>query len=631
MRLLSRTTLLSVLSLLAAAPLAGQRVTGVVLDSVSGLGVPGAVIAAFDSAGQPGVRTISDEFGKFSVDVPEGPGRLRVIRIGFQPRTVSIPASAERRARRLEIRMLSLPALLTRVHVSDRAICPGSDDQSGALALWEQARAGLLAAVVARQARPGNMSVLEFVSDEDPGSRLVLKQSTRVTSGTTARPFVASREAGEFARQGYMARDGSSLTFFAPDADILLDEKFATTHCFGIVRDAQHPGQVGLSFEPSPGGRPDGFVDVDGTLWIESDQPALRTLDFAYTGLDPAYREVGTGGTLVFRTMTNGLVYIERWHMELPAMAASTTPRQRLPGRRAGAILPMAGGLQDTHVVQWRETGGEVLSAHWADGSHAESSLGVVTGNVRDPDGRPLAGVRVRLDGTQSVAETDGTGRFVLSPVLPGRYGLDMVDSAYAPFIDPRRARQTIAVSRDTLRVGTTAMRARTRAVARLCDDVSATPPQSAVVLGTVTAASGRLAPGTNLAVSWTYVESGNSTPQTSGTIEVTPSHDGRFIVCRVPFGAKLHLSLARGDTVLADTSAIVPRQPVEELRWMVDARFGRGGASRDQAELLQATDRGRIPRHGGERAPEESCRLIQSALCRFGDSVARDRLGIVR
>ncbi len=222
-------------------------------------------------------------------------------------------------------------------------------------------------------------------------------------------------------------------------------------------------------------------------------------------------------------------------------------------------------------MVQWREIGGEVLSAHWPDGSHAESSLGVVTGLVRDPDGRPLAGVRVGLDGTQSAAETDGSGRFVLSPVVPGRYGLDVVDSAYAPFIDPRRAQQTIAVGRDTLRVGTIAMRARARAVSRLCDDDASTPSHSAVVLGTVTAASGRLGPGTNLAVSWTYVEAGNSTPQTSGTIEVTPSNDGRFIVCRVPFGAKLALHLVRGDSTLASTSAVLGDDAVQQVTWNVN------------------------------------------------------------
>ena len=553
--------------MLAAATLSAQRVTGTVRDSVSGLAVPGAVVSAFDSAGRAGLRTISDEFGRFSLEVAAGPARLRIIRIGFEPRSVAVPASAPARAASLEIRMLALPALLTRVHVSDQAICPGNEDRSGALALWDQARAGLLAAVVARQAKPGNMTVLEFVTDENPDSFLVIRQTTRFVQGTTARPFVAVRAADAFARQGYMTRDGSTLTFFAPDADVLLDQKFASTHCFRIVRDdAIHPKELGLSFEPSPGGRPEGFVDVDGTLWIESDHPALRSLDFAYTGLDPAYREAGTGGELVFRNMTNGLVYIERWNMRLPAMAASTMPGQRLPGRATGTALP--GAVGPRHVVQWREIGGEVLAARWPDGSHAESSLGVVTGVVQDRGGRPLGGVQVRLDATPSATETDDAGRFALSPIVPGRYGLDVVDSAYAPFIDPRHAEQTISVRRDTLNVGPITMIARTRAVNRLCDGDASAEPHSAVVLGTATNASGSLPPGTGVAVSWTYQSPGSPTPRNSGTIEVTSGHGGRFVVCAVPFGATLHLHLVRRDSTAADTTVMVGGEAVKRVEW---------------------------------------------------------------
>ncbi|MGH7668151.1 MAG: carboxypeptidase-like regulatory domain-containing protein, partial [Gemmatimonadaceae bacterium] len=443
--------------------------------------------------------------------------------------------------------------------------------------------------------KPGNITALEFVTDEDPGSHLVVRQTTHTTSGTTGRPFVAVREAGEFARQGYMARDSGSLNFFAPDADVLLDQKFAATHCFSIVRDdAGHPNEVGLSFEPSPGGRPDGFVDVDGTLWLQSNHPALRTLDFGYTGLDPAYREAGTGGQLVFRTMPNGLVYIERWEMHLPAMAANAARGQSLPGRAAGNVFP--GSLRNVHVVQWRETGGEVLSAQWPDGSHAESSLGVITGIVRDPDGHPLAGVRAGLDGTPTAATTDSTGRFTMSPVVPGRYGLDVLDSTYAPFIDPRRAAQTISVHRDTLNVGAIVLQGRTQAANRLCGDETTTPSHSAVVLGTVTDASGLLARGANVAVSWTYRQPGDPVPRTSGTIKAEPSDDGRFIACHVPFGATLSLRLVRRDSTVADTTLMVGQAAIQRVEWS-PAPVRPPKESSSAAQPLQSTDRGRIAR----------------------------------
>lgn len=551
------------------SPLTAQTITGTVRDSLSGLAIPGAVVSAFDSAGHAGRRTISDAFGRFAVDVPAGPALLRLIRIGFEPRTVILPAAPEARRARWDIRMRGLPALLTQVRVSSQAICPGKEDRSGALALWEQARAGLLAAVVARRSKPGRMTVLDYVTDEAPDSRLVLKQATRTTEGTTKRPFVAVREANEFARHGYMARDGASLTFFAPDADVLLDREFASTHCFSIVRDtAGHPNEIGLTFAPSPGGRPDDFVDVSGTLWLESDPPALRTLDFAYTGLDRAYRDAGTGGSVVFRNMPNGLVFIDRWRMDLPAMVGNTPAGGRLPAREVGS--PFVGGVRNTHVVQWREVGGAVLSAHWSDGAYAASTLGAVTGVARDVHGHPLPGVTVRLHGTESVVETDAEGRFTLSPVVPGHYAVDVVDSAYAGFIDPRRAERTLTVGRDTLDAGVPALPSRADAANRLCGDAPQAPANSTIVLGTVRTAAGPPGSGTHIEGSWTAVRPGNSSAWHSGTNVAKSGDDGRFIVCHVPPGAALALRIVRRDSVVADTTVTVGAGPVQQLQWNV-------------------------------------------------------------
>ncbi|MDE3152424.1 MAG: carboxypeptidase regulatory-like domain-containing protein [Gemmatimonadota bacterium] len=449
-----RTLLASLTALLAPTLLAAQQLRGTVRDSMSGLGVPGAVVSTLDAAGQPTLRTISDQAGEFVLDAPAGTRRLRVIRIGFSPHTVSVPAAGAP----LDVRMLALPALLTRVHVSDRAICPGSDDRSGALALWDQARAGLLATVVARQTHPGQMRILGYATDRDPRSGVVVKQITQLTTGTSARPFVAVNKAAEFARSGYMERIPDGLNFFAPDADVLLDPTFAATHCFHIARDDDHPGQVGLGFTPAPDARnPDDFVDVRGTLWIESDHPELRTLDFRYTGLASAFEDAGAGGRLVFRTLPNGLSLIERWHMNLPSFEA-TVPAAfpRLPSDRQSRGWPTQEPERTVRLTHWHDTGGEVLAAQWPDGSRLEPSIGAVTGTVRDATGAPLAGVRVSLNETPDSARTDSTGRFILWPVIPGRYDLSAVDSTDAKHAASRTT--TVTVARDTLNVGVLAL-----------------------------------------------------------------------------------------------------------------------------------------------------------------------------
>jgi hypothetical protein len=561
------------LAILAAAPALGaQQAQGTVRDSVSGMPVPGAVVSALDSTGAIAERVVSGGDGRFRITLPVGSATLRVIRIGFRPRDLRLPDVAAARDHPIDIRLSSLPALLSRVHVSDQAICPGADDRSGALALWEQARAGLLAAVVLRQTKPGQMDVLDYVTDEDPGSRLVLRQSIGRVNGSTGRPFVAVNEARGFAEHGYMTRDSSGLTFNAPDADVLLDQEFARTHCFRAVRDdAAHPAQVGLAFEPAPGGRPDGFVDVRGTLWLDSDHPALRTLDFAYTGLDRAYVDAGTGGALGFRNMPNGMVYIDRWNMLLPAMQATGGPSGRVPvGSIGRGALPLPDERREIRVVQLRDVGGVVLSARWPDGSYAETLVGTVTGEVRDRDGLPIAGALVRLDGTDTEAPTDSAGRYVLAPVLPGRYGLDAVDSLYAPFIDAHSASRTIDVGRDTLAAPPIVLSSRMDALGRLCGRDAAPSAATVMVLGRVTGASGPL--GGDVMVRARFAATGvrDASDSRHDSTFARPSDEGRFIVCSVPRGTPLRLELVRGDTVLADTSFTAHAWPAQRLEWRV-------------------------------------------------------------
>lgn len=282
---------------------------------------------------------------------------LRVLRIGFSPRDVPLPAD---RQQPVTIAMARLPALLASVHVSDRAVCGGSTDRGSALSLWEQARAGLLAAVVARETKPGRMNVLLFTTDQAPDSRLVRRQTLHLESGTTGRPFVAAARATDFAAHGYMQEDESGRTLHAPDADILLDESFAATHCFTVAEDADHPGRVGLAFRPARDR--DGIVDVRGTLWIRRDVPALETLEFRFTGLEPAFENARAGGSLTFRTMPNGLVYIERWTMRLPEVEATNSFGPDMPSALSRIGAPMGRDRRELKVAGIRYVGGEVTA-----------------------------------------------------------------------------------------------------------------------------------------------------------------------------------------------------------------------------------------------------------------------------
>ena len=544
----------------------GQRAIGSVLDSLSGHAVPGAIVSIVGAA-HP-ARAITDEDGRFSLAVAMGTTALRIVRIGFHPRDVPLPKSEQAR-RAMEIRLAMLPALLTNVRVSENPICSGAGDHGGALTLWEQARAALLATVVVRQTRPAQMAVLDYNTDEDGRSHLVEHQAITTDAGATGRPFIAVAQAAGFAERGYAVRDSSGLTFMAPDADVLLDPQFARTHCFGVTRDdAAHPGAVGLTFEPAPGSHRSGFVDIRGTLWMASRPAALQQLQFSYTGPTRAYIEAGAGGRIHFRTMSNGLIYVDSWKLLLPAIAEAA-PRSGVSSHRFDPE-PQS---HRTSVRAYREVGGVVLSARWPGGLVAHTTLPVVTGVVREErTHRAIAGVAVQLDGTPQAVTTDSSGRFSLPWVLPGKYTLRASDTAFAAFLEPRRKARVIDVGADSQDIGSLEVPSRRDAVRTVCDGGG--HPTGAALFGTVSAPPGPVPSGVEVRVEGAGESISSVRSAASRGHPVTPDDSGRFRLCGLPTGRILRLTLLRQDTILADTSVLVePGITAKRFNWVMTPR----------------------------------------------------------
>ena len=245
---------LVLLTLLAARPTHAQlavQVHGDVRDSASAQPIPGAVVSLLDSAGHVSVRGIADEAGRFALTLTGPVKRVQVVRIGFHPRDLALSADLNAP---LTIAMGHLPAMLEDIRVSDRTLCPGSKDRGDAFSLWEQARAALLATIVARETKPASVLMLTYQREIDPGNESIMSQTVHQHRGTSGRPFTASHSPSEFAKVGYLQETDGGELFSAPDADVLLDESFAGTHCFRVLKGAgDHRDQVGLGFEPAPG------------------------------------------------------------------------------------------------------------------------------------------------------------------------------------------------------------------------------------------------------------------------------------------------------------------------------------------------------------------------------------------
>lgn len=430
--------------LFAASPAIGwaQRVHGTVRDSLTGVPIAGAVVWLTDSAGASLARTIGDETGAYSIMRFRGSTRLHVVHIGFHPRDIALERDGSDSTR--DVRLEALPPNLATVSASSSRVCPDDKGSSQGLELWEQARAALLASVVAREMHPPRVQLVSFARTREPIRKRLTKEEVTSKDLVVTRSYVAARPAWAFANDGYMREEhGGERVYYAPDDETLLDPTFAGTHCLHVQRaDRRHQDQIGIAFEPVDDADRDTLVDVEGVLWLDRVKPALRSLEFHYTHLEPAAR--GSGGEIVFHVMPNGAPMIERWAITT-SIVVSDAPDRSNGIRHKPPPRDMRG---DARTVGIRESGGELAAAEWPDGTQWHGTLPHATGVIVQEDGAPVVGARVWMLNTHDTVTTGADGRFVLPYVLPGLYYVLATDSVLVDFGLSRTAWTGVALSR---------------------------------------------------------------------------------------------------------------------------------------------------------------------------------------
>ncbi len=173
-----------------------------------------------------------------------------------------------------------------------------------------------------------------------------------------------------------------------------------------MVGDPSHEGQVGVSFEPIDTPDRDTLVDVKGTLWITTEKPRLSTLEFVYTGLEPAAKDAG--GIVHFSLTPRGTSMVDYWQIRTVFLGTDErSPRRGLPRRYH----------TEFYVVRGLLIGGQVMSATWSD--HGELPYPRVVGTVVDSTRQPVPGARVWLYDTKDTAVTNSAGHFELPPHRP--------------------------------------------------------------------------------------------------------------------------------------------------------------------------------------------------------------------
>jgi hypothetical protein len=555
--------LLSLLSGARVSLAQTQPLRGTARDSATSAPLPGVVLTAIDSSGSTVGRTIADAAGRFSLPLLPSTARIHVVRIGYRPRDFARPPGAAS----LDFTMSRIPPLLDAVRVSDRELCPGSADRGAAFQLWEQARAGLLASVVARDANPATVTTTVFERRMLPGDDLVRRQQIERHTGETTRPFVAFAAPARFAAQGYLREVGNDRLFLAPDADVLLDESFVATHCFHLqAADAGHADQIGLAFVPVPN-HSDTLVDVSGVIWIDRVDPMLRSFDFRYTNLEPAAVRAGAGGHLDFRTVANGVSFVEWWSLRLPVLTmtprppsatASQFPRPRLRQDR-----------RDFQVGEIHEGGGQVLQAKWPDGTNWQAAPTGITGAVTERgSAHALVGALVTLSGTQDTLTTDERGQFTLPAMVPGRYTVVIADTSLGAFTPARSETRVVEVRRgQTVEVRVDLLPA-LESIRQSCRKQRELPYTTTIVGRVVLPDGGPAQRGVVRAVwqaDYGQVREAISVTTTERSMDLDA--EGRFLLCGVAAERPIHLLLIDPSGV-ADTTVRTYDTLLKAIEW---------------------------------------------------------------
>jgi hypothetical protein len=381
---------------------------------MSRLAIGGVVVSAIDSAGKPSARTLSAQDGRYRLIITGSVATLRLQRIGFRMRELGVTPSTDE-AISLDIMLTRLPSLLDPVRVFGAAACPKRRDNAQAQALYEQARAGLLATVVARQSNPGSVVRYAF---ERPVTQWPDSAPVRIridSTNETTTSFRAQFTGEEFVRYGFQRKVGSHWQYFGPDADVLLDEGFANGYCFSIAgRDRNRPTQIGLSFAAAKKQR--GRVDIVGTLWIDTVARALRTVEYRYTGIGGLADYLNSGGQTTFTEMANGIVAVTQWGVHLPSSNTEYA-------------ADASGASRTVRQLILNEAGGFLAKATWPDGTRWIAPMGSARLALQLNDTTPVVRNDVRLAGGDYAGTTDSAGRVVFRDLFPGQYDLIVRDT----------------------------------------------------------------------------------------------------------------------------------------------------------------------------------------------------------
>lgn len=323
------------LALAVARPACAQSVSGRFVDA-DGSPVPAARVVLQDESGRAVHAALTDADGRFALRAP-APGRyvVRGERIGYvsslgEPLVLGAGEQVTQR-------LVAAPrrVVLDAVVVTARSRCaPGVGGSPETAAVWEEVRK-MLDVVSATRDQLSEFAVELFERELDRSTEAVFLQHRRQVRGVARQPFVPV-DPERLATVGFVERDGeAAFLYAAPDADVLLSDRFLEQHCFRLrLMDAPAPGLIGLAFEPVPGRR---VPDVEGVLWVDRASAQLRLLEYGYTRAPMRGPRGVPGGRMEFARLPDGRWITSAWVIRMPVPMGREVFAIREVG---GTVLP---------------------------------------------------------------------------------------------------------------------------------------------------------------------------------------------------------------------------------------------------------------------------------------------------
>ena len=291
-----------------------SRVTGIVVDS-AGARVPSAIVVALDGQQQVLARTLTGRTGTFILDVVSTHRfELRALRVGF---AVSMPVVPEATPSEVTLRVSASPTRLGGQGVKQKAVCGmPRDTTSDVTLLWEEARKAIAATRMTFGTENATSWVSLYERRLSTNGKTILANESRDDYVSARAPF-AGLSPDSIAQVGYVIEKDTEVSYYAPDADVLLSAPFSNTHCFGVQSPPSgQPGLIGLSFRPKS--ERIGVIEIAGTFWLDRATLELRRIEYRYTNVPAAYLGSAVGGEMDIARLANGMWLIRRWEVRTP-------------------------------------------------------------------------------------------------------------------------------------------------------------------------------------------------------------------------------------------------------------------------------------------------------------------------